>query len=162
MTRSFFLPLAALTSAVVAAPVIAQAYRVGDVTVSQAWSRETAPGQQVGGAFMTITNRSKVADRLVSGSSSQASEVQVHTVSIDGGVMRMRQLVDGLEIPAGGTVMLRPGSFHIMLIGLRQPLARGSHVPVTLRFSQAGRVTVRLAVQAIGSTGPAEAAHAGH
>jgi periplasmic copper chaperone A len=132
-----------------------------DVSISGAWSRETAEGQDAGGAFMTITNTGTLADRLTGGSTSVAGEVRVHTVDMTDGVMRMRQLTDGLEIPARSSVTLKPGSFHIMLMQLKQPLRQGETVPVTLTFEQAGSVEIELAVQPVGAEGPAVEAAGG-
>ncbi|MFV0644711.1 MAG: copper chaperone PCu(A)C [Sphingomonadaceae bacterium] len=123
------------------------------IAVTSPWSRETAEGQDAGGAFMTITNSGKAADRLTGGSTPVAGEVQVHTVDMTDGVMRMRQLEDGLEIPAGGTVTLKPGSYHIMLMKLKQPLQQGEDVPLTLTFEKAGPVEVALSVQPVGAEG---------
>ena len=129
----------------------------GAIAINAPWSRETAKGQDAGGAFMTIANNGNEADRLIGGSTPVAGDVQVHTVSMDGGVMRMRQLSDGLEIPAGQSVTLKPGSFHIMLMQLKRPLAKGEAVPLTLQFEKAGDIDVELAVQPIGSMEPMEA-----
>ncbi|MDD3799317.1 MAG: copper chaperone PCu(A)C [Novosphingobium sp.] len=128
------------------------------IAVTRPWSRETAQGQDAGGAFLSISNTGQTADRLVGGSTPVAADVQVHTVDMAGGVMRMRQLEDGLEIPAGQTVTLKPGSFHIMLMQLKQPLRRGEKVPLTLQFENAGSIPVELDVQPVGTAGPAEAA----
>ncbi|RXZ64184.1 copper chaperone PCu(A)C [Pelagerythrobacter rhizovicinus] len=128
-------------------------------TVERAWSRETAPGQDAGGAFLTIVNPGSAPDRLIGGKASIAGDVQVHTVDMTDGVMRMRQLAEGLEIPAGGTVTLAPGGYHIMLMDLQRPLTRGDAVPLTLEFEKAGRIEVNLAVQPIGAAGPGEAHH---
>lgn len=125
------------------------------VSITGPWTRETAQGQSAGGGFMTIANPGSAPDRLVSGTSPAAGEVQIHTVSMDGGVMRMRQLEDGLEIPAGGTVELKPGSFHIMLIDLAQPLKAGSKVPLVLHFEKAGDIEVELDIRPVTATGPA-------
>ncbi|WP_231958934.1 copper chaperone PCu(A)C [Altererythrobacter sp. B11] len=127
------------------------------ITITDPWSRETAPGQEVGGAFMTITNSGNAADRLVSGESSVVTEVQLHTMSMDQGVMKMRQVDGGLEIPAGGTVTLAPGGYHLMLTGLTQPLEQGRPIPLTLHFERAGDVEIQLPVGPIGATGPGTA-----
>lgn len=124
------------------------------IAVSSPWSRETAAGQDAGGAFMTITNTGTTPDRLTGGSTAAAGQVQIHTVDMAGGVMRMRQLEDGLEIPAGGSVTLKPGSFHVMLMQLRQPLKQGETVPLTLTFDKAGPVAVALAVRPVGAGAP--------
>lgn len=131
------------------------------VTVTDAWARETAPGQVNGGGFAVISNKGSKDDRLVSGTSPVAAEVQLHTMSMDGGVMRMRQLVDGIPVPAGQTVTLKPGSLHVMFIGLKHPLKRGETVPVTLRFAKAGEIKVNFAVQPVGAMGPG-GMHGGH
>ena len=124
------------------------------IAVSSPWSRETAAGQDAGGAFMTITNTGTAPDRLTGGSTKVAGQVQIHTVDMAGGVMRMRQLADGLEIPAGGSVTLKPGSFHVMLMQLQQPLKQGETVPLTLTFDKAGPVDVALTVQPVGAGAP--------
>lgn len=110
---------------------------------------------------MTIANTGAVTDRLTGGSTSVAGEVQVHTVDMTDGVMRMRQLADGLEIPASGSVTLKPGSFHIMLMQLKQPLRQGETVPVTMTFEKAGSVEIELAVQPVGAERPAAEATGG-
>jgi copper(I)-binding protein len=159
-----FAPLAVAlslgTTATVAASKPAAAPQA-NVAVSRGWARETAPGQANGGGFMVIANKGKHEDRLVSGKSPAAKEIQLHTMSMDGGVMRMRQLENGIAVPAGGSVALKPGSLHLMFIGLRQPLKRGAVVPVTLHFARAGDITVRLAVQPVGAMGPG-GMHDGH
>lgn len=138
------------------APAEATASRIA---VERAWSRETAPGQEVGGAFLTIVNRGSAPDRLMGGATAIAEDVQVHTVDMTNGVMRMRHLAEGLEIPAGGTVTLEPGRYHIMLMDLQRPLTRGDTVPLTLEFEKAGSVDVELSVQPVGAAGPEEAHH---
>ena len=141
------------------------------IAITAPWSRETAEGQNAGGAFMTIANTGTAADRLTGGSTPVAGRVEIHTMSMDGGVMRMRPLADGLEVPAGGAVTLKPGSFHVMLMDLKQPLKAGDKVPLTLTFDGAGTITTALEVQPAGAAGPAmehspekqgEADHAGH
>lgn len=156
-----WIALAAITT-LVAAPTLAQNARVGTISISSPWSRETAPSQSVGGGFMTIANSGKTDDRLIGASSPVAAEVQLHTMSMDGGVMRMRRLTDGIAVPAGGIAQLKPGSLHLMFIGLKAPLKRGSHVPMTLRFAKAGKVMVQFPVLPIGATGPATTAGHSH
>ncbi|GAD50230.1 hypothetical protein NT2_08_00170 [Caenibius tardaugens NBRC 16725] len=133
----------------------AHSYTAGDLVIGHPWARETAPGQSAGGGFMTVTNKGAQADRLLSGTSPAAKDVQIHSVNMDGGVMRMRPLPHGLPVPAGQTVALKPGGYHIMLLGLKQPLKQGSRVPVTLHFQRAGKVRVELAVAPIGAAAAA-------
>lgn len=116
---------------------------LAQIKVDQAWARPTVPGQQGGGGFLSITSAS--ADRLVSGSTPLAERFELHTMAMKGDVMEMRQL-DSIELPAGKTVELRPGGLHVMFIGLKQPLALGSKVPVTLKFEKAGEVRVEFNV----------------
>lgn len=145
-----------------ATTAVAHGYRVGPLSIQHPWSRVTAVGQAVGGGFLTIANSGPQEDRLVAGTTPVAAEVQLHTMTMDGGVMRMRQVTDGIPVPARGSVALKPGGYHIMFMGLKRALRRGELVPVTLRFKRAGSVTVQFAVQAVGATGPAEGGHAGH
>lgn len=148
--------------AAVGSAIPAQANQSESLFVHHAWSRETAAGQSVGGGFMTIANRAAVADRLMSGSSPVAAEVQLHTMTIDGGVMRMRQVQDGIAVPAKGMLALKPGSYHIMFTGLKRQLRQGERFPLTLRFQRAGSVTVQVSVQPVTSSGPMDSGHAGH
>ena len=154
-------PALALTAlAMIAAPLSAHEFSAGALHIQHPWARETAPGQQVGGVFMTIANDGPSADRLTGATSPIAARVEIHTMSMDGGVMRMRPLGDGLAIPAGGSVSLAPGGFHIMLIGLRQPLAKGKTAPLTLQFARAGKVAVTLMIEPVASSGSED--HHGH
>lgn len=146
----------------VAAPLAAQGFNASPVKVADAWARETAPGQTVGGAYLTLTNTGKQADRLLSITSPAAGEVQLHTMSMDGGVMRMRQITGGLPIAPGSVVALKPGGNHIMFIGLKTPFKRGAVIPAELRFERAGRVKVSFKVQPVGAQGMEGAHHGKH
>lgn len=145
-----------------ASAAVAHGYRSGALSIQHPWSRETAVGQAVGGGFLTVANSGTRDDRLLSGTTPVAAEVQLHTMKMDGGVMRMRQVTDGIAVPAKGSVELKPGGYHIMFMGLRRQLRQGERFPVTLRFRRAGSVTVQFAVQPVGATGPMEGDHAGH
>lgn len=149
------------------AAVLAHSFKVGALSIAHPWSRQTAPGQTVGGGFLVVTNTGAKDDRLVSVSSPAAKQVQLHTMSMDGGVMRMREVTDGLPVPAHGKLELKPGGFHIMFIGLKAPFQLGAKIPAMLTFKHAGKVNVAFAVEAITYTGPAAAPamehdHAGH
>lgn len=158
-SRKTFVP--ALTLGAMASAALAHDFRAGSLSIQHPWSRETAAGQAVGGGFLTITNRGAAEDRLISGSSPVATEVQLHNMTVDNGVMRMRQVEGGIAVPAKGSLQLRPGSYHIMFMGLKRQLRQGERFPVTLRFQRAGSVTVQFAVQPVTSTGPMENGHAG-
>lgn len=154
--------LFALTAAIIAGPLAANGFTVGALKIGHPWSRETAPGQSAGGGFLTITNSGKQSDRLVSVTSPAAAQVQIHTVSMTDGVMRMRELPGGLEIPPGATVALKPGGYHIMLIGLKAPLKQGTMVPAELRFRHAGKVKINFKIEAISYAVPQGGNHGGH
>jgi len=98
---------------------------------------------------MVITNEGGKADQLVGASSPVSQEVQIHTVQIEQGVMRMRELPGGIPVPAASRVELKPGSLHIMFIKLNHPLKAGEQVPVTLKFREAGEKTVTLEVRSV-------------
>lgn len=146
MNMRFMVPV---LIAIMATPAAATSFKVGDLSIADPSTRQTAPGQSNGGGFMTIANGGKGADRLIGGLSPAAAKVEIHTMSMDGGVMRMRPVKNGLAIPAGGKLELKPGGYHIMLIGLKSPLERGKLVPLTLKFEKAGATTVNLKVESI-------------
>ncbi len=111
------------------------------VTVEGAWARATVPGQKGTGAFMSIT--AKAGTRLVGVSSPIAGVAEVHEMKMENDIMRMRAL-SGLDLPAGQTVQLKPGGFHVMLLDLKAPLVKDSTVPLTLRFKDAKGVESKL------------------
>ena len=111
------------------------------VKVEGAWARATVPGQQGTGAFMSLT--ASQGTRLVGASSPVAGVAEVHEMAMEGDVMKMRA-VPVLELPAGKTVQLKPGSYHLMLMDLKSPLAKDSTLPLTLRFKDAKGVESKL------------------
>ncbi len=137
-----------LSVALLVTPTILQASPQA-INIENPWARETVEGQAAGGGFMTIVNNGHSADQLDSASSPASRDVQIHTMSMDGGVMRMRQITDGVPVPAKGRVEFKPHSLHIMFIGLKEPLRRGAAVPVTLNFRRAGSMTIQFRVQAM-------------
>lgn len=139
--------LVALALTIVPA-LAADPIKVGALEITGPFTRATLPGAQVGAGFMTITNTGSDADRLVSGVSAAAKTVQIHEMAVVDGVMKMQELKDGLEIPAGGSVELKPGGYHVMFIDITAPFVEGSTVTVTLNFAKAGSVDVPLTVEA--------------
>ena len=123
----------------------------GDLRLHGGFTRATLPGAPVAGGFVQIDNTGAAEDRLTGGSAAFASEVQVHEMAMEGEVMKMRELPDGLPIPAGKTVDLKPGGYHVMFMGLKAPLKEGETVDVTLTFEKAGAVVVPMAVLAPGA-----------
>lgn len=155
-------PAFTLLALAITAPIVAHEFKLGGLTIDHPWARETAKGQVVGGGFMTITNKGPADDRLIAATSPAAAEVQLHSMTMTGGVMQMRQIRDGIAIPRGETVTLQPGGLHVMFMGLKQPLARGTKLPVTLRFARSGAVKVSFAIEAAGTMSKEKRGHAGH
>lgn len=138
---------AALT--LIAAPVLAAS---STVQVSQAWSRPAAQGGN-GAGYAVISNKGPAADTLIAIITPVAARAEIHESMIMGGQAMMHARPGGFKIPAGSTVALKPGGWHIMLTGLKQPLRAGDHYPATLTFKKAGKVTVQFSVQATAPAG---------
>jgi copper(I)-binding protein len=119
------------------------------VSVDGPWLRETAPGAKAGGGYALIRNAGKAEDRLLGGRTAIAASVDVHSMTMDGNIMRMRPVSGGLPIAPGGSVALKPGGYHLMLMGLKRPLKQGETVTITLRFAKAGELPVRFRVEPI-------------
>lgn len=117
------------------------------ITVTGPWIRATPPGQTVTGAFMTLVNESDTARALTSVSYSGANTVEIHETSMKEGVMRMRK-VDQIDIPANGFAELKPGSYHVMLIGLGKDMKAGTTESLTLMFSDGSQKTIETQVGA--------------
>lgn len=128
---------------------------IGDLEITGAFSRATLPNAPVGAGYLTITNKGTADDTLVSATSPVAGMTQIHQMKMEGDVMKMSEIGEGLVIPAGATVTLAPGGFHIMFMQLKEALVEGSKVPLTLTFATAGTVDVELAVGAINADAPA-------
>lgn len=121
----------------------------GGIVIKDPFTRASPTGAETGGAFVTIVNSGTTADRLVSASSPAAQTVELHETVDDNGVMKMEPRPEGWEIPAGGTLELKPGGKHIMLIGLTAPLEAGKKIQMTLNFEKAGAQTIDVPVQAM-------------
>ena len=132
------------------------------VSVMTPWARATPGMAKNGGAYMTLQNGGKMADRLVAADADVAERVEIHTHINDNGVMRMRK-IDGIDVPAGETVMLKPGGYHVMFIGLHKPLKEGESFPVTLTFEKGGKQTVTVEIKKVGAMKPGMGhGHSGH
>jgi copper(I)-binding protein len=136
--------------AVLAAPLLlsfaahAHGYQAGDLKIGHPWTRPTVAGQPAAAGYLRLQNTGSSADRLVGGST-PVGTLELHSMAMQGDVMRMRQ-IDAIDIPAGQTVELKPGGLHLMLTGLKTPLAAGTKVPATLQFQKAGAVAVEFTV----------------
>jgi len=146
---SFLRPLA-LALALVVPALAAQAHSAhgGDLELDHPWIAETPPGAPTAAGYLEITNHGDSADRLLEVRCSFADSADVHEVVIDdAGTMQMRPLPEGLEIPAGATVKLHRGSFHLMFMHVMERPVAGDMIPVTLVFEHAGEVDVMFMVQ---------------
>ena len=126
-------------------------YKAGSLDISDPWSRATPKGASVAAGYMTIKNTGSSPDRLIEGSSDVASRFELHEMKMEDGVAKMRPVKGGLEIKPGETIELKPGSFHVMFVGLKKPLSAGDHVKATLVFEKAGTVSVDYDVRAMGA-----------
>ncbi|WP_309643060.1 copper chaperone PCu(A)C [Phenylobacterium sp.] len=146
--KSYF-ALFALTLAAACAPATETP---AAVAVSGAWCRAAPVGALSGGCYLTLT--ASVDDQLVSVGTPAAKRGEIHTMSMTGGIMRMRQLKDGLTLPAGKAVVLKPGAEHLMIIGPNQPLAAGGTVPLTLTFKKAPAQTIQAPIRDAAAAAP--------
>ena len=152
MSRSIV--FAFLAASLVSGSALADDYQLKSLRVSDPFVRATPPGAKVAGAFMSIANQGKDADRLVAARSPVAGVVEIHEMAMEGGLMKMRA-VKGIDLKPGATVELRPGGYHVMLEDLKRPLQQGEQVPMTLVFEKAGSIEVNVRVEPMGA-----AAHA--
>ncbi|MBW8639953.1 DUF1775 domain-containing protein [Hoeflea sp. WL0058] len=135
--------------------------KVGDLEIDQPYARAAPPNAPVSAGYMVIRNTGAEGDRLVGGSVDFADHLEVHEMKMDGDVMKMRELSDGLEIPAGGEVVLKPGGFHIMFMKMKEQLKPGETRKVTLEFEKAGTVELELPVRDM-KGGHGSHDHSGH
>jgi copper(I)-binding protein len=149
-----------LLAASLATPALADV-TAGPLVISEPWSRATPPGAKVGGGYLTIQNTGAEPDTLVSVASPASEKTELHLMKTEDGVMTMRPATDGVEIPAGKTLTLEPGGYHIMFIRPKAPFVQGETVPLTLTFAKAGPVEVELTISPIGAPGP-KADHSMH
>lgn len=154
----------ALLAALAATPLsFAPTLALGhEVEISGAYARATPPSAQVGVAFMTLRNTGPDAT-LVGGKTPAAKEVQLHSHTMDGGVMKMRRIDGGIPLREGESVTLEPGGLHVMLIGLDGPLVEGETISITLRFDQGHEKVIEVPVSSIAATGaPMPMDHGAH
>ena len=126
-------------------------YKVGAIEVAQPWSRATPKGAKVASGYVKIRNAGTAADRLVGATFALSGGAEIHEMSTERGVMKMRAVTGGLELKPGATVELKPGSYHLMFTGLTRALAKGDRVKGTLVFEKAGTLEIEYAVEAIGA-----------
>ncbi len=136
---------------------LAHEYQAGDLKIDHPWARELPPTSPTSAAFFVLHNHGNQEDRLIAVSTPVAGKAELHTHVHMGEVMRM-QKVDSVSVPAHGSTEFVPGSNHVMLFDLKQPLKAGDSYPMTLEFEKAGKVEVKVNVEAA----PAGHEHQGH
>lgn len=164
MKRFIAVSLAALTLAALpfaAGPVSAHDYKQGGVHVDHPWSRATAPQARNGAAYFVLNATGAESDRLLSAASPVAEKVELHTHLMEDGVMKMRP-VTAIEVAPGSPTTLQPGGLHVMLLGLKAPLAKGEKFPLTLKFEKAGELKVDVKVEDAGAGAGAPAVEHKH
>jgi copper(I)-binding protein len=129
-------------------------YDVGSIHISQPWSRATPKGATTGAGYMTLSNKGATPERVSCVSDDASAQCQIHTMTMEGGVMKMRPVEGGLEIKPGESVALKPGGNHMMFLALKHPLEQGQTVKVTLKFDHAGTIDIDYPVLAIGAPAP--------
>lgn len=129
-------------------------YDVGSIHIGNPWARVAPKGAKTTAGYLTVTNKGATPDRLTCVSVAVAARCEIHSMTMDGGVMRMRLLPNGLTIKPGETVELKPDSFHLMFVDLKAPLEAGKTVKGTLKLDQAGTVDVEYALSPVGATQP--------
>ena len=135
-----------IATAFIASAALANGHEVkeGNLKIENPQARATVPAQKMSGGFLKIENKGG-ADKLLSASSPASKSMELHTMSMDGNVMKMRE-VKAIDIPANGTVELKPGGLHLMFIDLKSQLKPGLSVPVKLKFEKAGEVEVKFKI----------------
>ena len=120
----------------------AHEFKVGAIDIGHPWSRPTPKDASIAGGYLTITNKGKTADRLIGGDSPAAGQIEVHEVVEVDGMTKTRALANGIEIKPGKTVELKPGSYRLLLLGLKEPFQLGQKVKGRLVFEKAGPVEI--------------------
>jgi copper(I)-binding protein len=131
---------------------LAQSYTFDTLRIDHPYARPTPPGARTGGAYFEIENRGGQADKLLRVSTSAAGAVEIHSMTMDGNVMKMRAIA-AVDVPPHATTALKPGGYHVMLLDLKRPLAAGETIPLTLTFEKTGVVEVPMRVEPAGTPG---------
>ncbi|MGP8232671.1 MAG: copper chaperone PCu(A)C [Methylovirgula sp.] len=141
-----------------AAPIVLaaeQSVTTGQLTIKDAFTRPTPGGATVAVGYLTIVNAGKTDDRLVAVTSDISASAQIHETKMENGVMEMKELPDGLAIPASATVTFKPGAYHIMFMDLKQAVKPGDAIHAVLEFAKAGKVAVTfIAANSMGAMAP--------
>jgi periplasmic copper chaperone A len=130
---------------------MAHEYKIGSLEIVHPWARAQLKGSDVADGFMQIINHGSTPDRLIAVTVDFAKTAQIHDMKMDGTTMKMVELKDGVEIPAGATVVLKPKSMHVMFVGVKEELAPDELIPGELTFEKAGKLKVEFMIEAAGT-----------
>ena len=133
---------------------VASEFQLGSLTIKDPWSRATSSHQMSGVVYVKIINSGNDADRLIKVESNRSKKATLHDMILDGDIIKMHSIKNGIEIPANSEVELEPGAKHIMLMGLKTKLDRGQTVGIALHFQHAGLIEIKALVFGAGSRGP--------
>jgi periplasmic copper chaperone A len=150
MTRTAFVLVGALITMTMSL-ARAHDYSVGPLKIVHPWARTTPKSASIGGGYLKITNVGSTSDRFIGGTADVSKRLEIHEMSMDNGVMKMREQTNGLEIKPGETVEFKPSSYHVMFFGLKQPFKTDERIKATLQFEKAGKVDVEFVVEGIGA-----------
>lgn len=145
----------ALCAMLLAVPAFAHEIVAGTLVIHHPWSRATPAGGKTGAVYMMLHNKGDKPDRLIGAETDIAEAAELHNMNMDNGIMTMRH-VDGVDIPAGGSAELAPHALHIMMLGLKKPLAEYDTFDLTLIFEHAGRVKIEVEVEGMGASEPTD------
>ena len=127
----------------------AEDYTLKNLRINHPYARPTPPGARIGGVYFAIDNLGGESDRLVRVATPVARAAEIHSMTMDGNLMQMRQIA-ALDIPAHSTATFKPGGYHVMLVDLKRPLAAGEMIPLSLTFEKAGTIEIAAVVEAPG------------
>jgi copper(I)-binding protein len=139
--------LAIAAATALSSAAMADEFKAGQLTIDHPWARPTIGSSKNSAAYMTLSNSGASADKLLTVKSDAAEHVALHESRMDGEIMRMVPVKDGIEVPPHGAVELKPLGLHVMLMGLRKPLKEGEEFPMTLVFAKQGDVEVEVKVE---------------
>jgi uncharacterized protein YcnI len=152
-------PALKIIAAKAAPPLPLKTYSLQDLVIETPWTRATPSGSKVAGGYLHITNRGSASDRVIGGTLAPAGRVEIHEMAMTDGILKMRQLAQGLEIKPGETVELKPGGYHMMFMDLTAGLTEGQRIRGTLVFEKSGTAEIEYAVAPIGAQAPGQSHH---
>jgi copper(I)-binding protein len=151
--------LLTLGAILLSSTVLAHSFTKGELSIGHPWTRATPAGSKVGAGYLKITNNGTQADRLTGATFEEAGNVEIHEMTMEGDIMRMREVTDGIEIKAGETIELKPSSYHLMFMNLKKPITEGPNLKGSLTFEKAGSVDVEYKVEPIGAKDSSDHEH---